>query len=281
MTAAATVIGILFIVASMAGIGLQVSLDELREALRARGFLGRALVANFLVIPIVGVSLARWVPMASASASALVLLACAAGGPSALQFTSKQRVALAQAGGTAFVLSLLAVFLSPLLMSLALPTDTPLVVPYARTFGIVLLLVVLPLGIGVVLRSAARPMAERLTRPVTWLGTLAFFGFVGLTLAQRQAATGALETQALLAMLGFIVICMAIGWLLGGPGQSTRRVLAAASSMRNVALCLAIARYSFPGEAVDVPLVAFSALMIPPNMLFFFFSLLRDRRRRS
>ncbi|MEX0655273.1 MAG: bile acid:sodium symporter [Phycisphaeraceae bacterium] len=281
MTATATAIGILFIVASMAGIGLQVSLGELREALRARSFLGRVLAANFLIIPLVGVILARWVPMDSTSVSAFVLLACAAGGPSALQFTSKQRAALAYAGSTAFVLSLLAVFLSPLLMSLALPTDTPLVVPYARTFGIVLLLLVLPLGIGAVLRSMARPMAERLTQPVTWLGTLAFFGFVGLTLAQRRAATGALETQAMLAMLGFVVTCMAIGWLLGGPGRPTRRVLAATSSMRNVALCLAIARYSFPGEAVDVPLVAFSALMIPPNMLFFLFTLLRDRRTRS
>lgn len=135
MSTTVTVIGVAFIMASMAGIGLQVSLGKLRTALRVRGFLGRALVANFVLIPAVGVGLARLVvTMGSASASAFVLLACAAGGPSALQFTSKARGALTYAGEMGFVLSLLAVLFSPLLMSLALPAGTSLVVPYARTF---------------------------------------------------------------------------------------------------------------------------------------------------
>jgi BASS family bile acid:Na+ symporter len=38
--------------------------------------------------------------------------------------------------------------------------------------------------------------------------------------------------------------------------------------MRNVALALAIASRSFPGANVDVGILAFSALMLPPNVLF-------------
>jgi hypothetical protein len=38
--------------------------------------------------------------------------------------------------------------------------------------------------------------------------------------------------------------------------------------MRNVALALALASRSFSGADVDVGVLAFSALMLPPNVLF-------------
>jgi BASS family bile acid:Na+ symporter len=67
---------------------------------------------------------------------------------------------------------------------------------------------------------------------------------------------------------------------MGGPERETRRVLAAASSMRNAALCFVIANRAFPGTDVDAAVAAFSALMIPPNMLFALYSGLAGRRRR-
>ncbi|HKJ76164.1 MAG TPA: bile acid:sodium symporter [Gammaproteobacteria bacterium] len=278
MSTIAEVVVVVFLVASMAGIGLRVSAAEVREALRLRGFLGRALVANFLVIPMIGVALTRLVPMQPELAVAFVLLACSPGGPSALQFTSKQQTALAHAGITAFVLSLLAVFLTPLLVQLALPRGTSLVVPYGRVFWLFFLLLLAPLGLGMLLRSLAPALAGRIARPVVLASTLAFFAFIGLTLALRRTNMAALKTEALLALLAFVLVSMAIGWLLGGPGRPGRRVLATASSMRNVALCLAIARHSFPGTDIEVPLVAFSALMIPPNMAFFLVTRLSEKR---
>ncbi|MFA9460635.1 bile acid:sodium symporter family protein [Thiohalorhabdus methylotrophus] len=278
MGASATVSLIVFVAASMVGIGLQVTTGAMREALRLRGFLGRALVANFLVIPLMGVALVRLVPMKPELAVALLLLACAPGGPSALQFTGKQKAALAHAGTTAFALSLVAVFLSPFLMELALSGSMPLAVPYARAFWVFLLLLVLPLGLGLLLRSQVPGLATRLAPPAVITGTLAFVAFIGFTLARRQANMAALEPWALLAMFGFILASLAIGWLLGGPEAPTRRVLATASSMRNVPFCLAVAQHSPPGINIEVPLVAFSALMIPPNLVFFLVTLLKGRR---
>ncbi len=55
---------------------------------------------------------------------------------------------------------------------------------------------------------------------------------------------------------------------MGGPNHGTRRVLAINTSMRNVALCLAISSRSFSGTNVEVAVIAFSALMLPPNFLF-------------
>jgi BASS family bile acid:Na+ symporter len=89
-----------------------------------------------------------------------------------------------------------------------------------------------------------------------------------LTMGLKSAATKQIGMNGLLAMLLLIAASMVIGWMLGGPDRGTRRVLTVNTSMRNVALALAIASRSFPGADVDVGVLAFSALMLPPNVLF-------------
>jgi BASS family bile acid:Na+ symporter len=51
--------------------------------------------------------------------------------------------------------------------------------------------------------------------------------------------------------------------------------------MRNVALGLLLAFRTFPDPAVQTPLVAFSALMIPPNMLMTLYWTIRSRKKAS
>ncbi len=50
------------------------------------------------------------------------------------------------------------------------------------------------------------------------------------------------------------------------------------TSMRNAAICLLIAQKSFPDTGVEVVVVAFSALMVPPNMLFTLYEIIKNKR---
>jgi BASS family bile acid:Na+ symporter len=270
-----------FLVTSMAGIGLQVSVRDVVGMLERKGLLLRSLLVNFLAIPALGWLVARLIPMAPTSADAILILACAPGGITAIQFTSKRKDVLAFAGQTAFLLSGLSIFLSPLLMSIFLPVDLPVVLPYARAFLYVFLFLLLPMGLGVLLRERHERLADRLAKPVAHVGTIAFLVFIALTLSVRRAAMAGMGSAEVEAMLGFIVATMIIGWLAGGPLRETRQVLASASSMRNVALSLAIVTHSFPDAGVEVPLVAFCALMITPNMIFLFVTLGLTRLRRK
>ena len=270
---------LLFLITTMAGIGLQVNLRDLAAMLQRKGLLLRSFLVNFAVVPALGWLATRLILMTPTSADAILILACAPGGMSGIQFTSKRKDVLAFAGQAAFLLTALSIFVSPLLMSLFLPADLPLVVPYARAFWFIVLFLLLPMCLGVLLRERADRLADRLGKPVALIGTLAFVVFVVLTLSARQAAMGALGTGEVEAMLGFIVATMIAGWLAGGPDRETRQVLASASSMRNAALCLAIAARNFPDAGVEVPLVAFSALMIPPNLVFLVGTLILKRRR--
>jgi BASS family bile acid:Na+ symporter len=180
---------------------------------------------------------------------ALIVLACAPGGMSALQFLSKKKepAALAYGAGTTALLSFLAIFITPFLIGPAMPKGMTLTLPYGRAILFVVLFMLLPLVIGVLVHGTAK---------------------------------GEMGKTGLIAIIAFILISMLIGWLLGGPRKFTRPVLATASSMRNVALALAIAVRSFD-LAVLTPLVAFFAIMVPLNLLYMLSTKVAGRIKRK
>ena len=90
-----------FLVGSMLGIGLKVGKDEVLSVVRDRSWLVRMFVANFVLIPAVGVLAARVLAVKPENGLALIVLACAPGGMSALQYMSKgkESAVLAYGGG--------------------------------------------------------------------------------------------------------------------------------------------------------------------------------------
>jgi bile acid:Na+ symporter, BASS family len=259
-----------FLAGSMLGIGLKVGKDEILTVVRDKSWLPRVAIANFVLIPAVGILAAKLLPVKPENGLALIVLACAPGGMSALQFLTKKQetAALAYGGGTAVLLTFLSIFISPALIALAIPKGMPLTVPYGRAILFVALFMLLPLVLGLLVHGLARPAAGKLAGPVSLIATLAFVGAMIKLLNITKWAKGAMGTTGLLSILVFILISMLIGWLLGGPRKFTRPVLAASSSMRNIALALAIAIRSFDDPAVLTPLVAFLAIMVPSNLVF-------------
>ncbi|MCK4940976.1 hypothetical protein KAS45_02690, partial [candidate division WOR-3 bacterium] len=200
---------------------------------------------------------------------------------SALQFTTKHKDELALAGGIAFSLTFLSIFISPLLMTLFLPQDLPLAVPYARASLFVVIFLLLPLMVGIFLHQNAEKFASALARPMSLIGVLAFVAVVVLTIALKKEAKSYITGETTIFIMLFIICAMVIGWIMGGPHRENRGVLATASSMRNIALCVAIAMRSFPEMNVVFPLIAFAAYMIPANLIFTIGSKVIGRRRQA
>jgi BASS family bile acid:Na+ symporter len=268
-----------FLVGSMLGIGLKVGKDEILSVVRDKSWLVRMFVANFLLIPAVGILAVKALSMKPENAVALIVLACAPGGMSALQFLSKKKeaAALAYGGGTTALLSFLSIFISPALIALALPKGMTLTVPYGRAILFVSLFMLLPFVLGIFIHGTAGKTADKLAGPVSLIATVAFIAAMIKILSLTKAAKGEMGKRGLIGILLFILISMFIGWLLGGPRKFTRPVLATASSMRNIALGLAIAVRSFD-SAVMTPLVAFVAIMVPANLLYMLISKVTGKR---
>ncbi len=267
-----------FLFASMLGIGLQLDFKDIPGVFKAKWLLIKSLGANFIVIPVIGILLAKTIPMPPEVALAFIVLALAPGGLSSIQFISKIHGESAYAGCIVFLLSVLSVFISPLLISFFLPKDIELIIPYWRVFGVLLISIFLPLLLGILLHHKHKLIATKLVKPVVLLGTLAFFGVILLTLSLRKLAMSAHTIEITGVMLLFIILSMLVGWLMGGPRRGARQVLAIVSSVRNVALCLVMAIETVPNAKVITPLVALGALMILPNMIFTVFIMIRRKK---
>ena len=98
-------------------------------------------------------------------------------------------------------------------------------------------------------------------------------------MGMKSAATRAIGVPALVAMLLLVLGGMLAGWLLGGPETGNRRVLATSTGMGNAMVALLVALTSFPDSDVDLAVLAFSALMVPPNLVFTVYQDIRARRR--
>ncbi len=270
-----------FLVTSMLGLGMKVRRDEILAVFRTKDWLLRSLAANFLIIPALGVLAARTIQMKPENALALILLACAPGGLSALQFLTKTKdeETLAFAGGTAFLLTFLSILISPALIAVSLPQRMPITAPYGGAILLLAVFMLLPLVLGTLIHDTAKATARRLAGPFSLIGTLAFVGIVVKTQALSKLAKAEVGKPALAGIIGFILLSMLIGWILGGPRRETRPLLATASSMRNVALGLAIVVRSFPDSGAVTTLVAFTSIMIPANLLLTLFSNMAQKRQ--
>jgi BASS family bile acid:Na+ symporter len=272
------ILTLLFLITAMLSVGLQTTAGDLRSLLKLKGLLLRSLLANFVAVPIVGIVLVRTLPFKPEAAAALLLLACTPGGISALQFTTKIKGASLFAGSSAFLLTFVAVFLSPALVALVLPGDISVVIPYGRALLFVVVFLLLPLVAGTLVHGRWERPAEKLSKLCAIISLVLFIVVLVLIMGLRKEAMNAVGKEALLYMLIFIIISMAVGWFMGGPAKDTRPVLATVTGMRHVALSILIALNAFPDQAVQAPLLAFSVLMVPPSMLLTAYMLIRSRK---
>jgi len=267
-----------FLISTMFSLGLQTELGELRTLFSSPAALFRALLANFVIAPLLALAIVRSVPLSPGSEAALLILACVPGGLSAVQFTRKQKGQEAVAGTLVVLLSVLAVFLSPLILHVVLRPEASPDIPYLRVLAFYALFLLAPLGVGMVLGAVSPRLGAKLTSVLGLVSGLCFVGFMLLTKSFRKEAVGSIGGTAVAAMLGFILAAMLTGWLLGGPQRERRYMLASATSMRNAALALAIARESPEGAVVLPSLVAFSLLMVPPNTILTLWGRFRGKR---
>jgi BASS family bile acid:Na+ symporter len=265
---AATVAMILFLVTVMFSIGLEVTFSESLAAMGNKRLLIRALTANFILVPLLGLGISRILSIPPATETALLLLAAAPGAVFAINFTRTMQGGVSTAAGLMFLLTVLSIVFTPDLARLLLGIDKPLTIHYETHIRGLILYVILPLLAGFVVNRRFRALAEALRKPAKISANICFAGTTVLMLSARSAATKQIGMAGILAMLLLITGSMLIGWVMGGPDLSTQRVMTVNTGMRNVAICLALAVRSFPGTDVVVPLVAFSALMLPPSLVF-------------
>jgi len=250
---ATTVAMLSFVVSSMLAMGTGLTVGEIVAALRNRRLIMVALLANFVLMPLAALTLAKVLWLDEPLGVGLLLLGCAAGAPFLPKLAQLSRGNLPFAVGSMVLLMIITVGYLPIVLPLLLPEVT---VNPAKIAQSLILLMLLPLGVGLFakarhgrLSACVKPFLDRLSSISLVLLILL------ISIVNFDKVLQVFGTRGILAGLLFIAFGCLMGWLLGGPGDDTRRVLALGTGQRNIAAALVVGSQSFTDQGVTVMVV--------------------------
>ena len=259
---AATVAMLSFVVSSMLAMGAGLTISQILEPLRNARLVVLALLANFVLMPLGALALAKVLRLDEPFGVGLLLLGCAAGAPFLPKLAELAKGNLAFAVGAMVLLMVVTVAYLPVVLPLLLPGITVDAWKIARSL---VLLMLLPLAIGLALKARYQDLARRVKPVLDWISNVSLILLVVLiTAANIDKVLQVFGTRGILAGLLFIALGLGTGWLLGGPNADTKRVMALGTGQRNIAAALVVASQSFsdPKVIVMVIVVAIVGLII-------------------
>jgi bile acid:Na+ symporter, BASS family len=262
LSKAATVAMLSFVVSSMLAMGAALTVSQIFDPLRNARLVVLALVANFVLMPLGAFALAKVLWLDEPLGVGLLLLGCAAGAPFLPKLAQLAKGNLPFGVGAMVLLMVITVAYLPIVLPLLLPGVTVNPVRIAQSL---VLLMLLPLAIGLFVKARYDATAARVKPPLDWLSNVSLILLIVLiTVVNFDKVLQVFGTRGILAGLLFIALGFCIGWMLGGPGNDTRPVLALATAQRNIAAALVVGSQSFsdPKVVVMVIVVAIVGLII-------------------
>jgi len=259
---AASIVVIVFAVSSMLSVGLSYGVRSLLRPLRRARAVFRALVANFILVPLWAIAIDRWIPLDPPLALGLCLLAGSAGAPFLVKLAKTARSDLALSAALLLLLVPATVVFLPFYVPLAMrhPSLRALTYQPASTMALAVPLLstmILPVAVGIVVNALAPRLSARLARVVGKVATLALVLTVVTTfLANLQEVVRILTSGALPAALILVLGAFGIGVLLSRRDRSI--VLGLATSQRNIAAAMVVASRSFADPDILVMVTASS-----------------------
>ena len=253
---------LLFVVSSMLAMGLGLKVAQITAPLRNLRLVAMSLLANFAVMPLGAIVLARVLRLDEPLGVGLLLLGVAAGAPFLPKLAQIAKGNLAFAVALMVLLMVITVGYLPLVLPILSPGVSVNPVKIARSL---VLLMLLPLA-GALAVNAKLPAAAARAKPL--FDRLSSLGLVLvvvlLVVVNFNDVLSVFGTGAILAGLLFIALGYVVGWALGGPGSDTRPVLGLGTAQRNIAAGLVVGSQSFsnPRVVVMVVVVAMVSLLI-------------------
>lgn len=206
---------VVFAVTSMLSVGFGHTFREVLEPLGNIRWVVRALLANFVLVPLLAIVVLELLDPAQPLAVGLFLVA-AAGAPFLIKLAEVAASDLALSGTLLVLLLPVTIVYMPIVVPLALPEAEVSVSAIARPLVLTMLL---PLASGLLVRTLVPGLAMRLRAPFGKLSSIALMVLVLATILQNlPGIASVLLTSAILAALIVIGGAFAIGLPAGGRG---------------------------------------------------------------
>lgn len=244
-TAIAQLSGLLFVVSSMLAMGLSLTIPQIIQPLKNIRLVILALLANFVLVPLLAYGILLIIPLEQSLQIGLIVLATAAGAPFLPKLVQVARGEIAFGVGLMVLLMVVTIAYVPLVLPLLLPGVA--VNPWDIAKSLIVLMLI-PLGLGLLVKSSAPETADQYQPLMNKLSSLAILVLMvvglGLNVSNIISLVG---TGGIVALLLFVIGSFAIGFVLGGRDPGVRKVMGLGTAQRNVSAAIVVAAQNFSG----------------------------------
>ena len=256
----------LFII--MMGMGLGLKIVDFKQVLIEPKGVILGLVAQLIVLPLVGFLLASIFPLTPELAVGVIILAACPGGATSnvISYLVKGNVALSIS--LTAISSLITIVTIPIVINLGMQTfigtDTPLQLPLLQTIIKISMIILLPISLGMLINHCQPRLAAKLENIVKWL-SLSFLGLIifGLLLQERanflpfvmQVGGVTLSLNLVTMFLGYAITALA------KLDESSRRTITVEVGIQNGTLAITIASTLLNTPSMAIPAGIYSLLM--------------------
>jgi bile acid:Na+ symporter, BASS family len=218
-------------------VGLRVTFTELAQTAKSRRLIAQAVIANYLLFPIVTIVLLKSFDVGPMVAAGFLVLAVCPGAPYGPPFAAIARANVPVAVGLMAILAGTSAIISPALLHVLLPWVAGGEAPQVDLIGMLGTLLatqLLPLLLGLMVRHRRPQLADRLLAPLEIVSRALNLGVAGLILGSQFRMLTEIRMAGFAGMLILLAASLVMGWLAGGPGRDNRRTMALTTSLRNV-----------------------------------------------
>jgi BASS family bile acid:Na+ symporter len=257
--------GVLFVVTSMLAMGLSLTIPQIIQPLKNLRLVVLALLANFVLVPLLAYGITRLIPLEQSLQIGLILLATAAGAPFLPKLVQGAKGNIAFGVGLMVLLMIVTIIYVPIVLPLLITGVE--VNPWDIAQSLIVLMLI-PLAIGLLIKSHSPESAVQWQPVMNKISSLAILILLVLGLGLNASnIVSLIGTGGLLALLLFIVGSLLIGMLLGGGNSAVRNVMGLGTAQRNISAAIVVAAQNFSeGNTLVLILVAsiFMLLILLP-----------------
>lgn len=257
---------LVFVLTSMFGTGLGLTINQIIAPLRDIRVVGLALLANFVLVPALAVGIAALLGLDAGYRTGLIVIACSAGAPFLPKLAQVAKGNLALSVGLMILLMVVTVVYAPIVLPLLISGVEVNPWDIARPL---ITLMLIPLSIGLVVRAWLPETAKSLS-PI--MGNASSYSlmaaFVLGLLVGYQSLMQAFGSRAYIAAFLLVAISIVIGFLLAVGGQGNKSVMGLGNGQRNISAALLIATTNFTDPTVVLMVLVVSVVGLVTLFLF-------------
>ncbi len=244
---------LVFVISSMLSMGLSLTIQQIVEPLKNTRLVILALVANFVLVPLVAYLITLVFPLDESVAIGLILLATAAGAPFLPKLVEVAKGNIAFSVGLMVLLMVVTIIYLPIVLPLLLANVE--VSPWDIAQSLIVLMLI-PLAIGLFIRARYEDSAVKMQPTFAMAANIGILllSVLGLVLnfSSMIALVGSL---GILAGVIFVVAALVIGYLFGGSDPGIKSVTGLGSGQRNISAALVVAAQNFDADVITYLMV--------------------------